>query len=65
MAEPYYTVEEVSTWLKVSEQTVRNWIKKGKLQAVQIDSVIRIPESAINELLASSKQEADPARASR
>jgi excisionase family DNA binding protein len=64
MGEQYYTVEEVAQQFKVSDQTVRNWIKKGRLQAIQVASVIRIPESAINDFLASSKQEADLVRSS-
>lgn len=47
----FYTPQEVSELLKVSDKTVRNWIRSGILGAVVIGKSYRIPEEKLNELL--------------
>lgn len=47
----FYTPQEVSEMLKVSDKTVRNWIRSGILGAVVIGKSYRIPEEKLNELL--------------
>lgn len=47
----FYTPQEVSELLKVSDKTVRNWIRNGILGAVVIGKSYRIPEEKLNELL--------------
>lgn len=44
------TVYETAEIFSVHWQTVRNWIKSGKLRAVQVDRAIRIPEEEIERL---------------
>lgn len=49
--ERVYTVTEVSKKLKVSDSTVRKWIKKGLLKAVQVEKQYRVLESDLKEFL--------------
>lgn len=44
------TIQEVADLFGVHWQTVRNWIKSGKMRAVQVDRAIRIPEEEIERL---------------
>lgn len=46
-----YTPEEVAEHLKVSRETVYNWLRCGKLQAVKIGHFWRISESELRRLL--------------
>jgi excisionase family DNA binding protein len=39
----YLTIKEASEVLKVHENTIYNWIKAGKLKAVKIGELWRIP----------------------
>lgn len=47
----FYTVREVMTMLKVSDETIYRWIRKGKLKAVRIGKDYRIHAGALEELL--------------
>jgi excisionase family DNA binding protein len=47
MEEKQYTVKEIADHFRVSRQAVYDWIDEGRLQAIQIGSRIRIPESAL------------------
>ncbi len=48
MAEPeMLTVAEVAALLRVSEKSVREWVKSGRLPAIRIGKVIRIPRSSV------------------
>jgi len=38
----FYTVEEVASLLKVHPNTVRGWIRQGKLNAIKINTLTRI-----------------------
>ncbi|MEF2550124.1 helix-turn-helix domain-containing protein [Aurantimonas sp. A2-1-M11] len=40
----YQTVKEIADCLKVSETTVRGWIKGGELRAIEIGKGWRIPD---------------------
>ena len=46
----YYTVKEVAEIMKVSEKTVRNWIKWGRIKAIKIGRQWRIPAEEIDNL---------------
>lgn len=48
MDEKYYTVKEIADRFRVSRQAVYDWIREGKLQAVQLGERVRVPESALN-----------------
>ena len=51
----YYTVKEVAEKLHISEQTVRNHIKKGNIEAFAIGEGWRIPESEITKFIEKNK----------
>lgn len=50
-ANKFYTVEEVSKFLKVHPNTVRGWIKRGKLRAFKISTLTRIRENDLENFL--------------
>jgi len=57
MVEKYYTPEEVAELLKVSRETVYNWLRSGKLKGVKVFNFWRISESELNRLLKGEKKE--------
>lgn len=54
--EKYYTPEEVAELLKVSRETVYNWLRAGKLKGTKIFNFWRITESELNRLLKGNEQ---------
>lgn len=44
------TIKETAKIFGVHWQTVRNWIRDGKIKAVKIDRTIRIPDEEIERL---------------
>ena len=51
----FYTVDELARLLKVSEQTIRLWIRSGKLQSFKIGRGHRIPAESVKQLIDQSK----------
>jgi len=49
--ERYYTPEEIAELLKVSRETVYNWLRAGKLKGAKVFNFWRISESELNRLL--------------
>lgn len=49
--EQYQTVKEVADLLKVSEVTVRRWIKEGELRAIDIGKGWRISPGDLDAFL--------------
>lgn len=51
--ETWFTVEEIAEILKVHEQTIRGWLRAGRLEGVQIGRRAgwRVSESALNRFL--------------
>lgn len=47
-----YTLEEVTTLLKVSDDTIRRAINKGDLEAYKIGKLLRISSDQLNAYLA-------------
>ena len=41
----FLTVAEVAEWLKLNQQTVRNWIDRGELPALRVGRRVRIKRS--------------------
>jgi len=37
-----WTIKEIAKELKVTERSVRRWIKEGKLKALKIQGIIRV-----------------------
>lgn len=51
MTDEVFTVKEVSSKLKVSEQTVRRMIKSGEIKIIRMGIQIRIPKEELDRLL--------------
>ena len=52
-----YTLQEVADMLNVSNRTVRNWIKSGKLPALKIVRQYRITKEDLAAFIQDSKRE--------
>jgi excisionase family DNA binding protein len=50
----YYTVMEAGKALQVTPQTIRTWIKRGRLQAYRIGVPLYIPEQSLKQFIASA-----------
>ncbi len=51
MAPKLLTVQEVATILRVTPNTIYRWIKRGRLPVVRIGYLVRVPASAIENLI--------------
>ena len=51
------TVTEVAKQFSVSRQTVLKWIKTGKIKAVKVVKVYRIPKEEIDRLIDKQRKE--------
>lgn len=49
-----YSVEEVAALLGAGHRTVYRWVGDGTIRSVKIGGLIRIPVSALDELLGES-----------
>ena len=54
------TVGEVAEKLRVSEKTVRNWIRDGRLVAVRVGRQYRILRSEYEAFVAGKEKPQDP-----
>ena len=52
MKEKLLLVDEVAGFLRVSRPRLYRWLRMGKLPGIKIAGTWRIPESALNQLLA-------------
>jgi excisionase family DNA binding protein len=46
-----FTVEEIAKSLKISEQTVRNLIKRGALKAIRVGGQFRVTKEELDRYL--------------
>ncbi len=51
MEEKVYTVEEVASQLRVDARTVRKWIRRGELSAIDVGREYRIRESSLQDFI--------------
>ncbi len=51
MADEYYTVQELATKFKVTEQAIHNWIKAGKIASIKLGRARRIPAAEVERLV--------------
>lgn len=51
----FYTPQEIAEMLKVTDKTVRNWIRSGELDALIVGKSYRIPEDSIKNLIKKSE----------
>ena len=52
-----YTLQEASAIVKISERTLREYIKQGKLKAVKLGNYWRITEENLVEFMKHGTQE--------
>lgn len=56
-SEEYLTTKEVAAMLRVSDQTIRSYVKRGMIPAIKFGtsrrSTVRIPKSGLDQFLAS------------
>ena len=52
----FYTIPETAKALRVTPQTIRAWIKQGKLKGQRIGRPILITENNLKEFLQESNQ---------
>jgi len=50
-----FTPDEVAKILKMHAQTVRKWVREGKIKASKIGSDIRITGKSINEFISKNE----------
>jgi excisionase family DNA binding protein len=60
--EKFFTIEELAAHFKVTRQTIQNWIRTGKLESIKLGRSRRIPSSAVEKMVAESKQASSPDR---
>lgn len=46
----YYSVKDLSEELGFTRQTILNWIKNGKLEAIKVMRDYRIPEEEVDKI---------------
>lgn len=51
MEEKVYTPREIAEHFKVSIKVIQKWIREGKLKAIRLGNVWRVPESALQEFI--------------
>ncbi len=51
MNEDVFTVKEVAKQLRVDEKTVRAWIRRGELAAIDIGGEYRIRQTALDDFI--------------
>lgn len=51
MPAEFYTTEELAEYLKLSEQTIRLWIRSGKVKSYKFGRAHRIPIDEVRRLL--------------
>ena len=47
----YYSPEEIAEHYSLKPATVRKWIREGKLKAVKLGHLWRVPEEALQEFI--------------
>lgn len=58
MPAEFYTTEELAEYLKLSDQTIRLWIRQGKVKSYKFGRAHRIPVEEVRRLLREAQQEA-------
>jgi excisionase family DNA binding protein len=51
LTDELFTVSEVAAILKLSEQTIRNWIDAGALPALRLGTRVRIKRAVLQQIL--------------
>ena len=51
MTKQYLRPDEVATMLNVSVRTIQYWAQKGKLPAVKLNGLLRIPAAELEKVM--------------
>jgi excisionase family DNA binding protein len=62
MPEAFWTAEELADYLKVDGQTVRAWIRAGKVKAVKFGRSWRVADDELKRIVAEGIPEGDEAQ---
>lgn len=54
--ETYFTPEELAEKFKVKKRTVYFWVRTGKLKAIKLASLLRIPKSSLDEFIKNAQE---------
>lgn len=57
MPAEFYTTDELAEYLKLSEQTIRLWIRQGKVKSFKFGRAHRIPVEEVHRLLREAQEE--------
>ena len=55
--EDLLTIQQVVTQLKISDETIYRYIRLGKLRAIRVGGLWRIPESELERFLYSKEED--------
>lgn len=58
----FYTLQELAIRWKLSEPTLRRWMRAGQMAVFRMGGKIRVSESEVDRLEASWQQELDASR---
>jgi excisionase family DNA binding protein len=56
MMEQWYTLKEIAEKFKVTVQTIRNWIRQGKIRAIKLGGNWRISQSEVDNFTEESSK---------
>jgi excisionase family DNA binding protein len=59
MPDEFYTTEELAEYLKLSEQTIRSWIRQGKVKSLKFGRAHRIPAEEVQRLLKEAREQSE------
>lgn len=46
----YYTIKEAAEYLQVHIETVRRWVKEGKLKAYKAETIVRFKKEDLDKV---------------
>lgn len=55
-SEEYYSPQQISDKFNVKPRTVYAWIRQGRLKAIKLGDLWRIPQSALEEFIEASSK---------
>lgn len=47
----YYRPDEVAIYFSISRRTVYRWIETGKIEAVKVGKMLRVPREALENII--------------
>lgn len=53
--EHLWTVQQTAKFLGMQPQTIRGWVRQGKLKQIKLSNRVRIPRSEVERLVAEAR----------